>query len=160
ELTQSAGRDIDIFNRSAEALGYHGQLSILVEAMRIAWPLVKSSGNVVPWGVSRFSAKGADHEIFDYLEHTDAPDPSDPALLDRVRFFVEDLGEAYVPEFIADLTGKSGREWQVDDFALKPRRPRSRDDWDDEDEGSPTPAPDQGAANLFRLIGEFVGYLR
>ena len=62
-------------------------------------------------------------------------------------------------EFIGDLTGKSGREWQTDDFALRPPRKRSRDDWDDEERGK-TETPDQGAINLSRLISEFVGYLR
>jgi SEC-C motif len=159
ELAATAGRDIDTFNRAAEALAYHGQLHVLVEALRIAWPLVKSSKNVVPWGVTEFAEKGANHEIFDYLEHTASPDPADPVLLDRIQFFIEEPREDYLREFIGDLTGKSGREWQADDFALTPPRKGSRDDWgDDEEEEGQT--PDQGAINLSRLISEFVGYLR
>lgn len=158
ELAARAERDIDIFNRATDALEYHGQLSVLVEALRIAWPEVKSSDNVVPWGISEFANKGADHEIFNYLEHTASPDPADPVLLDRIKFFVEDPREDYVREFIGDLTGKSGRQWQADDFALRPPRKRSRDDWDDDQEERPTPDP--GALNLSRLISEFVGYLR
>jgi hypothetical protein len=158
ELAGRAGRDIDAFNRARDALAYHGQLSVLVEAMRIAWPLVKSSKNVVPWGVSEFADKGAEHEIFDYLEHTASPDPANPVLLDRIRFFVEAPREDYVREFIGDLTGKSGREWQADDFALRPPRKSSRDAWDAEQEERQT--PDQGAINLSRLISVFIGYLR
>jgi hypothetical protein len=158
ELAALAGRDIDMFNRGSEALSYHGQLDILVEALRIAWPLVKSSDNVVPWGVSNFAERGFRHEIYDYLEHTAAPDPNDAVLLDRVRFFVENPREGYLPGFIGDLTGTSGREWQADDFALRPPRKRGRDEWDSEEEESPT--PNQGAINLGRLISEFVGYLR
>ena len=158
ELAGRAGRDIDIFNRASEALAYHGQLSVLVEAWRIAWPLVRSSGNVVPWGITEFAEKGVSYEIFDYLEHTAAPDPADAVLLDRVHFFIEEPREDYLREFIADLTGTSEREWQADDFALRPSRKRSRDDWDDEPEERPT--PDQGAINLSRLISTFVGYLR
>ena len=158
ELAARAGRDIDTFNRAREALAYHGQLSVLVEALRIAWPLVESSDNVVPWGISEFAERGASHEIFDYIEHTASPDPADPALLARVRFFIAEPREDYLHEFIADLTGTSGREWKVDDFALKPSRKRSRDDWDDEPEERPV--RDQGAVNLSRLISEFVGYLR
>ena len=80
ELAARAGRDIDTFNRAREVLAYHGQLDVLVEALRIAWPLVKSSDNVVPWGISEFAEKGVNHEIFDYLEHTASPDPADAGL--------------------------------------------------------------------------------
>ena len=160
ELAARAGRDIDTFNRAADVLAYHGRLDVLVEALRIAWPFVKSSENVVPWGISEFAEKGANHEIFDYLEHTASPDPAEPVLLDRVKFFVEEPREDYLREFIGDLTGKSGREWQADDFALRPLRKRRRDDWGDEDEDEERETPDQGAINLSRLISEFVGYLR
>jgi hypothetical protein len=155
ELAAYAGRDIDTFNRTAYILGYHGHLSVLVEALRIAWPLVKSSDNVVPWGVTEFAEKGVSHEIFDYLEHVAAPDPTDAGLLARVHFFIEDPREDFLREFIDDLMGKSGREWQADDFALRPSRKRSRDDWEEEER----PDPDQGALNLSRLISTFVGYL-
>jgi hypothetical protein len=159
ELATRSGRDIDIFNCACDALAYHGQLHVLVEAMRIAWPLVKSSGNVVPWGISEFAEKGVTYEIFNYLEQTGARDPADPVMLERVGFFDEGLPEDYLSEMIGDLTGASRRQWRADDFALKlPRKKRSRDDWDDEEEERPT--PDQGAVNLFRLITEFVGYLR
>ncbi len=93
----------------ADALAYHGELSVLVEALRIAWPFVKSSDNVVPWGISEFAENGVNHEIYDYLEHTAAPDPADAVLLDRVHFFIEKPREEYLREFIGDLTGKSGR---------------------------------------------------
>ena len=159
ELAARAGRDIDTFNRTKEALAYHGQLSVLVEALRIAWPFVKTSDNVVPWGISEFANTGANHEIFDYLEHTAALDPADAVLLDRVKFFVEEPRQEYLHEFIDDLTGKSGREWQADDFALRPPQKSSRDDWEEEEEEEGQ-TPDQGAINLTRLINEFVGYLR
>src|SRR5207237_6775393 len=89
ELAARAARGIDSFNRASEALQYHGQLSVLVEVLRLAWPGVKSSDNVVPWGITEFADKGANHEVFNYLEHTASPDAADPVLLDRIRFFVE-----------------------------------------------------------------------
>ena len=119
---------------------------------------MKSSDKIVPWGVTEFAEKAVRQEIFNYLEHTASPDPADAVLLDRVRFFIEKPREDYLCEFIVDLMGKSGREWQADDFALRPPRKRSRDDWDTE--GEETHTPDEGAINLFRLISEFVGYLR
>ncbi len=158
ELAARAGRDIDTFNRTREALEYHGRLDVLVEAMRIAWPFVKSSDNIVPWGISEFAEDGVRYEILDYLEHTASPDPADPALLDRVHFFIEDPREDYLRESLDDLSGTSGREWQADDFTLRPPQNRGRDEWGDEPEERP--APDPGAVNLNRLIHTFVGYLR
>ena len=158
ELAALAGHDIDIVNRSLEALAYHGHLDVLVEARRVAWPGVKSSSNVVPWGISRFAEEGAGCEIFQYLEHTASPDPTDPTLLERIRFFIEEPDLDFVRRFIGDVTGQATRAWTVDDFALKPPRKKRRDDWDDADEEKPQ--PDEGARNLDRLIAEFVGYLR
>jgi hypothetical protein len=63
-----------------------------------------------------------------------------------------------VPRLIEDLTGRAGRVWTVDDFALRPPRKRRRDDWDDG--GEEGEAHDPAAANLSRLTAEFVGYLR
>ncbi len=160
ELAALAGRNLDTVNRDLEALAYHGQLSVLIEALRIGWPSVKAAGpdKIFAWAVSEFANKGADHEIFDYLEHTPSPDPADPALLERIKFFIEDPRTDYLAELIGDLTGKSGREWTADDFVLSPPRKKRRDDWEDEEEEEP--APDRGAVNLSRLIAEFVGYLR
>jgi hypothetical protein len=131
ELAPRAGSQIDLFHRTIDALEYHGQLSVLVESMRGAWPGVKTSKDIFPWGISEFAEKGANYEIYDYLEHTPAPDPADPVLLDRIRFFVEKPRTEYLREFILDLTGKSGREWRTDDFVLLPPEERKRDAWDD-----------------------------
>ena len=161
ELAATAGRNIDTFNRACERLAFHGELPVLVEAMRIGWPLVKNGGNVVPWGIAEFVEKGVRYEILDHLEHTSNPDPNDPLLLDRIEFFIKKPIEEYVGERISDLTGKSRRDWQVNDFALKPpRKRRDRDGWNDDDGHGEPETPDSGAANLSRLIAEFVGYLR
>jgi hypothetical protein len=157
EPAARAGRDIDTFNRTREALEYHGQLDVLVEAMRLAWPFVKTSDKIVSWGISGFANDGVNYEIFDYLDHTASPDPAYPALLDRVHFFIEQPRKEYLREFLGDLLGTPGREWQADDFALRPARKRGRDDWGDEPEEEP--APDPAAHNLGRLINTFSGYL-
>jgi hypothetical protein len=156
ELAGTAGRDIDAVNRGLDALAYHGQLPALVEALRIGWPEVRASDNVVPWGVTRFAEKGIHYEIYDYLEHTPSGSPDDPALLERMNCFVEeDLNLEYVAQFMGDLTGQGAPAWTVEDFALLPRKKRRRDS-DEEEE----PPVDQGARNLARLIDQFVGYLR
>jgi hypothetical protein len=158
ELAASAGREIDIFNLAAEALGSHGELKVLLEALRVAWPLVKSSDGVVPWGISRFAERSVSHEIYDYLEHADSPDPDDAGLLERVQFFIKEPREGFLGDFLGDLTGNSRREWHADDFGLSQTRKRRRRDGDGESEDPQTPAP--GKLNLARLINTFVGYLR
>ena len=73
-----------------------------------------------------FAEKAVRLEIFNYLEHTAAPDPADAALLDRVRYFIEDPREEFIADLVADLTGRSGREWQAGDFALSPPKTATR----------------------------------
>ena len=160
ELAAKAGQDIDTVNRSLLALAYHGELAALIEAMRIGWPGVQSSSDILPWGISEFAEKGANFEIFNFLEHTPSPDPQDSALLDRIKFFIAEPNLDHLAKFIGDLTGQTAPAWTVDDFTLKPSRKKRRDDWfDDEDEEREEPL-DQGALNLSRLISQFVGYLR
>jgi hypothetical protein len=158
DLAARAGRQIDVVHRSLEALAYHGHFDVLVEAMRIGWPGVKASPDILPWGVSEFAEEGAAYEMYDRLEHTASPDPGDAALLERIRFFIEDPDLDFVRRFLADVAGQDVPAWTVDDFALKSRRKKRRDDWDDGGEEE-TPS-DDGAHNLPRLIAEFVGYLR
>ena len=68
-----------------------------------------------------------DYEIYDYLERTDSPDPADPVLLDRVRYFPsKSRAASTLSEFINELTEVSEREWRVDEFALRPRPRRAR----------------------------------
>jgi hypothetical protein len=158
ELAAQAGQQIDVFNRTLHVLEYHGQLPTLVEAHRIAWPGAKSSKDILSWGVSELAHNGADYEIYTYLESTSSPDPEDAGLRERIGFFLDKPDPDWFRDFISDLTGTSGRTWQVEDFALRPISRKRRDGWDDE-EDRPQP-PDHGAINLSRLLSEFVGYLR
>jgi hypothetical protein len=159
KLAAKAGQDIDIVNPGLLALAYHGQLGPLVQAMRIGWHTVQSSAKILPWAISRFAEKGVNFEIYDYLEHTSSPDPSDGVLLDRIKYFIPDPRLDYVAQFIGDLTDQGTRRWTVNDFALKPPRKKNRDDWDESENEGDEP-PDAGALNLSRLVSQFVGYLR
>jgi SEC-C motif len=160
ELAAHAGSEPDAVSRSLEALAYHGQLAVLVEAMRIGWPDVKASSEIFPWAIHEFAETAAVYEIFDTLEHTPALDPADAALQERLKFFMAEPDQDFIRRFIADLTGQDGRAWTMEDFALQPPRQKRRRDWDDDDEEEETDQPDEGARNLDRLIVEFIGYLR
>ena len=165
-LAAKAGRDIDVVNRGLAALAYHGRLQPLTEAMRIVWPLVRESNNVMGWAIGEFSEAGASYEMYAYLEAATSPDPSNGELLERIRYFADDPRLEYVAEFIGDVSGNLDGAWTLADFILGPRKePVRRDEWDDDDEdddddeGNETPL-DRGSQNLFRLITQFVGYLR
>lgn len=147
ELAAEAGRDIDMFNRTVDILAYHGQLDVLVEAFRIAWPGVRSSDNILPWGISEFAANGMDYEVYSYLEHTNVPDEDDAGLRERIRLFGDDWNPEWLHNFLNDVPGKSNQSWQVDDFALRPGKKKRQE------------GRDSGALNLSRLLMEFMGYL-
>lgn len=159
ELAARAGRDIDTVCRSLDHLAYHGYLTAIVEAMRVAWPFVQSSSDILPWGISEFREKGAIYEIYNDLEHTPSPDPRDRDLLGRIKFFVDDPNLDELAELVGDLAGRAAPTWSLDDFVLEPARKKRRDDWGDEETGGEVPRS-PGARNLSRLVSQFVGYLR
>src|SRR5262249_11892260 len=87
-LAAYAGKALDVVSPSLAALAYHGQQQALLEALRIGWPLVRDSDNVMGWAVGDFSEMGAAYEMYDHLERVPVPDPSSSELLDRIRYFV------------------------------------------------------------------------
>jgi hypothetical protein len=134
ELAALAGKQIDVFNRVENQLAYHGHLSTLVEAMRIAWPQVKSSSNIVPWGIDEFSTRATAYELLDYVERTPAPDAADSALRERLEFCSK-ADPARLSAYLAHLTGRAGRQWTMSDFEFAPPS-RPRRDWDEEEEAA------------------------
>ena len=97
EMAALAGKEIDLWNRVESQLAYHGQLSVLVEAMRLAWPQVRRSGNIVSWGIDEFAQRAIGYELLEYAERTPAPQASDPALLARLHVYSQEI----VPERLA-----------------------------------------------------------
>lgn len=160
-LAGKAGRDLDVVNGGLVALAYHGQLTALVEAMRIGWPLMRESDNVMGWAIGEFAEAGVAYEMYAYLEGASSPDLYNSELLERIRYFVEDPRLEYVTEFIGDVSGNVDCAWAMADFTLNPpKKQRRRDEWGDEDDEASEPHEDRGTRNLFRLITQFVGYLR
>jgi hypothetical protein len=155
-MARTAGRNIDIFNRTREQLEYHGRLATLVEIMPIAWLRVKKSTNVVPWGVTEFADRAAGYEIFAYLERTPSPDARDPALHERLKVYVEDVDWEYLENYVTHLSGRSSRVWTIGDFTMRPPRRKSRRGDDDGDEEE---APDPGRRNLAYLMADFLGHV-
>jgi hypothetical protein len=119
ELATRTNSDIDVVNRVLDRLAYHGQLALLVEMHRIAWPDVKTEVNIVPWGVEEFCRRAMDYEVFSYLEEAPAPDPGDPVLLERLRFYNPHLYPRRLAEFLAFLRPSHFRSWVLSDFQMQ-----------------------------------------
>src|SRR5581483_1768993 len=157
EMAPLAGRDFDLFHRVEEQLAYHGQLSALVEAVRIAWPEVRESDDILPWGVDEFINRATMYEMLDYLNGAAEPKADDPALIERLKFYGEfEPGRA--GESLAYLTGQAARQWTMDDFDFSRSQSQTRAGRkrkaDAEDEAAPTDAEQ----NLFNLSLEFIGW--
>ena len=57
--------------------------------MSIAWPLLQSSSEVVPWAVEELSAQAADYVIFDFLEQHPSVAADDAELIARLKDYIE-----------------------------------------------------------------------
>jgi len=158
ELAPRAGNDIDTFDNVAAQLAYHGQSSILLEAVSIAWPLVKKSRKILPWVIDEFATLAVQLLIFDYIEQRGADTAGHPELFERLKLYSE-IETERITKFMALLTGQSGRQWTKSDFAFKPKSRKSREAYDDDD-NTGTHIPKTIQQNLFDLSLEFQGYLR
>src|SRR6266542_3582883 len=158
DLAALAGDKIDTWNPVESRLAYHGYLNTLVEAMRLAWPEVRSSDKIVSWGIDGFSERAIQYEMLNYIAQTPAPKRDDPALLERLRFFAGDnLDVDRALAIVGYLSGQTERQWGMDDFKLAPPKRRSRDDWDDDEEEEAS-KPDPARVNLYDLTHQFVNY--
>src|SRR5574341_916725 len=134
ELAPLAGVKIDTWNEVEKRLAYHGYLMTLVEAMRLAWPEVRASKDIVPWGIDEFTDRASHYEMLSYIAETAEPRGDDPILVERLKFFCGDnLNQERMAEMVALFAGQAHREWTIDDFKLRPRQ-RSRRDWDEEED--------------------------
>jgi hypothetical protein len=150
-----AAREIDIFNRVESQLAYHGHLSTLVEAMRLAWPDIKPSSEIVPWGIDEFCTCAITYELLNHAECALEPAKSDPALSKRLQFFSE-LDTPQVASYLSHLTEWPGKTWTVNDFMLA--QPRSVED--DDEECELETGGGGGDLHLYQLTVQFLGYLR
>lgn len=157
ELAQRAGRDIDSFNNTVVQLAYHGQLPMLIDAMRLAWPEVRESPEVVPWGIDEVADQSVQFLVFDYVEKYGAEAAGYADLFERAKFY-STVEPERLTKFIALLAGKSERRWTQADFAFTPKARPSRGRYDDEPRG--IQIPKNIRQNLFDLSLEFQGEVR
>lgn len=157
ELAPLASKDIDIFNRVEERISYHGHLTTLVEAMRLAWPGVRLSSEIVPWGIDEFCTRAVTYEMLHYAGSSSEPDPENPTLAERVEFFSQ-IESKQVAAYLEHITAWPGRMWTMSDFQFAP----SHDQWEnDEGDAEETESDQPGVSlNFYLLTVQFLGYLR
>jgi hypothetical protein len=153
EVALLAHQQIDLWDWVERRMAYHGQLPALVESVRLAWPKVKPSTSIMSWAKTDFSRRAIQYELLSYVEQTTAPDPNDPVLLDRLKFFDEEIKMERLTAILNCLAGRSNRQWAMDDFKLTPPGGTWRKKQKVVDE-----AFEAGARNLFDLAMQFVAY--
>jgi hypothetical protein len=158
KLAPLAGKEIDIFNRVEEMVACHGQLPALVDCMRLAWPAVKSSSDIVPWGIDEFCTRAISYEILNFADQTAEPAPPNAELIERLNFYPE-VDPERVAAYLAHLTNREGCQWTMNDFALSPPDDFRMEE-DDEEVLDVETVQSSGELNLYYLNIEFLGYLR
>ena len=137
DLARLPGMDIDRWNPVEDRLAYYGHLTTLVEAMRPAWPEVRKSSEIVPWGIDEFSYRAVKYEMLNYITQTASPEGSDPVLHERIEhYYGSDYYKDRIAHYIDIMIGQSAPQWSLGDFNLPPPEEESDDedddDWDDD----------------------------
>src|SRR5207248_807227 len=104
-LAETAGHDLDIFYSTIDRLAYYGQLALIADMMRRAWPLVRTSDKFVPWAESEFARSALDITLFAYIEQTSDPRADDPELINALEQFAP-VDPERVAIHLALLTGQ------------------------------------------------------
>jgi len=146
ELAKRSGRDLDIVEHAMDQLAYHGQVAVLVEMTRAAWPEVQASGDLVSWAADDFAERGISYEVCDHLARAAAPNPTDPDLLGRLAPYT-DSDPGWVAEYLGTLTQPAPKAWSLSDFPTESR-------------GGGLRLTEEGDRNLKRLCIGFVRYAR
>ncbi len=153
EMAALADRLIDQWSQVEECLAYHGYLNTLLDAMRLAWPKIRTSRHIA-WGLSEIANQAVQYELYNYAAQTSAPRGDDPVLLEQLKFFLDDgLELDRIAAEIAGLTNQTERQWSLEEFYAPARRPSKG--WK-KYKAETTEA--LGNESLTDLTVEFVGY--
>lgn len=144
-MAERAGDDIDVFNQVLDMLLYHGLLPVIVDAMRIARPLVQNSTDIIPYGIDEFIDEQTDYILFNHVEQNGSLDTKDLNLLKQLGVY-EHVNLERLSKYQGYLADHS-HFWTMADFDLECRHVKHDD-------------LHCGRQKLYCLVAEFVGYLR
>lgn len=154
-LAALAHKQIDVWNAIEEELAYYGQVETLVTAMRSAWPHIRRSRDIVPWGIEEFATRATQYELIYQLEQPGGAHADDPALQERIRFFIGDQLEVEtMATTLSWMTGQVTREWKLEDFTVDTGSTHQRAKRPEVDE-----AQNAAQRNFFHLTLQFARQL-
>jgi hypothetical protein len=84
EMATTASQHLDQFMDVIDMLAYHGQLSTIVAAMQVAWPLIQRA-DILEWALDDFAASAVDYMVLERLERGTTPDANDPQLIEQLE---------------------------------------------------------------------------
>ncbi len=126
EFAHFAESNIDTFNSRVDQLAYHGHLDLLREGFKIGWEKVEDSEHIVTWGIDEFAERGADYELFSYLQSTSDPKANDASLVNRMENYV-DLNPEEFRKYFSHITRNPAREWSREELNRNPRSLRKNE---------------------------------
>ncbi len=144
EFGAVATNSLEIFNKTISRLAYHGQLSAIVEAMRIAWPAVKEATGIFNWAIEEFAAQAGDYVALQYVQEHPGISDIEPQLREQLNFYF-DVDDEKVKHYIKLLTKQEDQKWTLADFDLKDSSKKSD--------------IENTKRNLFSLCMKFLHYL-
>ncbi len=108
--------DLDAYYPIVYQMAYHGLEKVIIPVMVETLPKVKTASELVEWAAGEFAGEISRLMLWDYLNSSDTPSPTDPAFLAATAPFVN-WKKGWLERCIPRLTAKSPSAWQPADFA-------------------------------------------
>jgi hypothetical protein len=111
----SSGTHLDQFTMVIAQLKYHGQVRILGDAMKTAYPKIVASTEYVPWASQEFASKLIEVMLVDYLQTAANPHPDDAQFL-KATASISSWKNGWLEWFIPTITQPEPTKWKQEDF--------------------------------------------
>ncbi|MFQ5592759.1 MAG: plasmid pRiA4b ORF-3 family protein [Anaerolineae bacterium] len=105
----------ELLDQVIDQLLYHGQVEVLRDTMRSAWPGMRDSEKLFEWAIDEFAGRAMLVELFAYLETTDNPRADDPAFLEATESYRE-WQAGWLEYIVPRLMASAPASWQPADF--------------------------------------------
>jgi hypothetical protein len=155
EMARVADTGVEIFHLTADFLAYHGELDLSLRLLRQAWPVLREHSDLFDWAQNEYCNRGISLEIRTALEANPNLAGNDPSLLDRLRYYTNDLNLDVIAARVEMLAGRRPIPEKESDYRWQPvveKGRRRSEDWQR--------IPDQARDQLTHLMATFQGELR
>lgn len=150
ELAEHAPDHVELYFNTLDMLIFYEQSELVAESLRITWPEIVKSSDLI--GEEEIRVDVVYTIMLDYMQHTDQPSASDPALLKRLAPIAEADPDT-MARWISRVRGTEVPTWSLSDFDLTPKQPGKG--------GGKKPRHLDSTAlqHLHDLVWTFIGYL-